>query len=225
MNLLLAAAAALVAGPAVSASAAQPTAVDGCQAGDLCGYSSAAGLAAGGPAMRLRVAPETIARGPVLIGWSGTLDESAYVDNAGPAYTSEGNYVDFHGLVCVYVPDSADEQAPGGIDSQADATHPVSVIAYGPTAASVDSPVLVSIGLGGCGGVLLSPWSGEGRRDPGSPAVGGVHRRGVRPRDGQVAGDPSPRWWPSSGAAGSAAPPRGRAGRGLRPSMRRSNRR
>ncbi len=76
---------------------------------------------------------------------AGTVDAGEV--HPGAVYTSEGNYVlNVLGLVCVYVPDPLDEQAPDSVENNGDTVNPVTVLAAGPTAESVDSPVIVDIG-------------------------------------------------------------------------------
>ncbi|WP_407288851.1 hypothetical protein [Streptomyces sp. BP-8] len=69
--------------------------------------------------------------------------------NNSDRYVSEGYYIINLDLVCVYHPISADEQNPNSTDSTIDSTQ-VRAFAWGPTAASVDSDIIVDIGK--CGG-------------------------------------------------------------------------
>ena len=132
------------------ASAGQP-AVHGCPAGDACSYPTKAAYTTSKPSGRYN--PSTIDYDVAILQLSSavTLDPPAgnvYVDNTDPEYTSEGNYVlsvDLLGLsVCLYVPDPNDEQAPDTVETDP-ASAPVHEIAFGPTAASVDSLIVVGI--------------------------------------------------------------------------------
>jgi hypothetical protein len=128
------------------ADASQPP-VHGCLAGDACTYDSP--LAFDQSAPTTSIPAKINAQSLVALVNVGVQDIAVLANNTDPQYTSEGDYaldVNVLGLsVCVYVPDAQDEQAPDTTETIPDPSTPVDVIAFGPTAASVDSPIVVGI--------------------------------------------------------------------------------
>ncbi|WP_225727235.1 MULTISPECIES: hypothetical protein [unclassified Nocardia] len=139
-----------IVGTAVAlASPGQPS-VHGCPAGTNCTYATTADFNANRPTTITQEPPQnagiTFAQLQTLNPGLDPGQDDLDVNNTDPWFTSEGNYVlSVGGLVCIYHPDPLDEQAPDTTEP-GDPAHPVSIVAFGPTAASVDSDIIVDIG-------------------------------------------------------------------------------
>jgi hypothetical protein len=137
---------------AATATAQAQPAEHGCPAGDNCIYNSQTAYNAGKPSQALKVTA-------VYLGFPVTIVDTD-VNNTDPQYTSEGNFVlQIPGVLCVYVPDTSDEQAPGTTEDHADGAS-VDAMASGNTAAQADAIAVVA--LSDCRGLSGGHASGRG---------------------------------------------------------------
>ena len=135
-------AAALLAFAAVPSIAQADTAgpaIHGCLSTDVCEYSTSAAFDNNAPDV---VEP---AKASGRTSLPTTTAPSYVVNNSDPAYTSEGNYVlEVPGVLCVYVPDTADEQAAGQAEHTTDGQG-VGVVQFGQTAAAADAVTVAAL--------------------------------------------------------------------------------
>jgi hypothetical protein len=142
---VLVAAAVSAASLTMMTAAAHAATVNGCPAGNDCLYNSQGAYNAGSPSLTLKVSA-TYLGNPILIV---DTDLAADTNNTDPAYSSEGNFVlEVPGVLCAYVPDSTDEQAPGQTEDPAGGTT-VDAVQFGSTAAQADATTVAL--LSACG--------------------------------------------------------------------------
>ncbi|MFF7635290.1 hypothetical protein ACFZB9_19355 [Kitasatospora sp. NPDC008050] len=107
--------------------------VNNCPAGDFCQYNSTYNT------LLLAVSPVIV---PLLLLYGAARE---VYNNTDPLYSSEGNYVlEIPGVLCAYVPDTNDEQAPDSgeaINAQGDGVT-VTVAQFGSTAAAADATTI-----------------------------------------------------------------------------------
>lgn len=141
------AAALAFAGFVVPAAHASTSPKKGCPANKTCGYATNAAFNNNEPT---RVFDNYGASLEYLYYGGGGGTMLYWVNNSdAPEYSSEGSFLlEIPGVLCVYLPDPNDEQAPDTTEQITDGVQ-TTVIALGPTAASVDSPV--EVGLADCG--------------------------------------------------------------------------
>ncbi|WP_433662555.1 hypothetical protein ACQPW1_10610 [Nocardia sp. CA-128927] len=143
--------------------AAPAQAVDtdhGCPSGSTCGYLTATDYSNNHPAVMARE-PTTGTSAAVRFSDTGDASASGRFEAGGsannrvaynftdPMYTSEGNFVlMIPGVLCVYVPDTSDEQAPDTTETLPD-SRPITAVQFGQTAAEADAISVTA--LGNCG--------------------------------------------------------------------------
>ncbi|MFI5778120.1 hypothetical protein [Nocardia sp. NPDC051570] len=136
----------LVAGMALAtAGPAQADTVDDCPPGLACGYSGNVNV----PPTVLAAEPRNnIKSGQRNTGQTQNIDR--FVNNTDPYYTSWGNFVlSIPGVLCVYVPDTTDEQAPDTVETTGSDDAAIDAVQFGQTAAEADAISVVALSM--CG--------------------------------------------------------------------------
>lgn len=115
---------------------------DGCAGGNECFNNG--GLVITAQSIGRATSPGGFQEADGILG-IGPVDLTEAVNNTDPWYSSEGNFVlQVPGVLCVYVPDSSDEQAPGTVEDPADGAS-VDAVQFGQTAAEADAIAVVAL--------------------------------------------------------------------------------
>ncbi|WP_372412374.1 hypothetical protein [Streptomyces luteireticuli] len=118
--------------------------VHGCPSGDGCVYKTQADYNNNSPSAKLSLKVTA-----TYLGFPITIIDVDVNNSDAPAYTSEGKFVlRIPGVLCVYVPDDKDVQAPDTIENPADGAM-VNAMAVGATKADVEAIAVVA--LSNCG--------------------------------------------------------------------------